>query len=59
MFSLGGLSPAKRAAKPRKGSRRDVFKSLDSGVVPSGFSVGQSHVDAGNTLTKCLLEPKL
>jgi hypothetical protein len=59
MFSLDGISPAKRAAKHRKESRRDVFKALDSGVVPSDFSVDQSHVDASDTLTKCSLEPKL
>jgi hypothetical protein len=59
MLLLRGIAPAKRGAKHRKGSRRDAFKSLHSGVVASGFSVGQSHVDTGDTPTKYLLEPKL
>jgi hypothetical protein len=59
MLLLRGIAAAKRGAKHRKGSKRDLFKSLDSGVGPPGFSVGQSYVDTGNTLTKYLFEPKL
>jgi hypothetical protein len=59
MLLVRGIALAKRAAERWKCGRRNIFKSLDSCVVPSGSCVGQPHVDAGDTLAKHLLGPKL